>query len=116
MIDAIIHALQSVVDLPQPVLAMSAGTLGSWGITQKCKFLIPEDWHAKTREAATQVFAFLTGFWITFAIFPYDNQPAASVAAFIVGLWSPAAWGIAMTLLRMKFPGLADKLSQGTRR
>lgn len=115
MIDAIFRALSQVVALPQPVLAMLAGTLIAWGVTQRLKFAIPAEWSAKAREVATQSLAFLTGFLATFALFPYTNFPASLVAAFVVGLWSPALWNVSMLLIGWKWPTLRDTLSQAKR-
>lgn len=115
MIDYIIGLIQQMVDLPRPAIAMIAGTLGSWGVTQRIKFLIPADWQPKVRELYTQALAFLGGFFLTLVLFPWSTQPEATVAALIVGLWSPAWWNIGTTLIRMKWPAIADKLSQENR-
>lgn len=115
MIDAIFAAITKIVALPQPVLAMLAGTLIAWGVTQRLKFLLPARWSAKAREVGTQALAFVIGFAATFALFPYSNLPASAFAALVVGLWSPALWNILMLVIGWKWPTLRDTLSQNIR-
>ena len=115
MIDAVFAALAKVVALPQPVLAMLAGTFIAWGVTQRLKFLLPTSWSAKAREVSTQAIAFATGMAATFALFPYSNFPASLFAAFVVGLWSPALWNVLMLVIGWKWPTLRDTLSQNVR-
>ena len=65
-IDIVIAAIISIVGLRAWLLvqmptAILAGTLTSWGVTQRIKPLIPARWSGHARELATQSTAFATG-------------------------------------------------------
>src|SRR5690606_34554450 len=94
VIDTILAAVTAVTTLPPEVLAISAGTLTSWGVTQRLKPLIPARWSGHARELATQSTAFATGAAATWLLFP-TGLPGSAIAALVVGLWSPALWSIA---------------------
>ena len=115
MIQSILDTIARISGLPQPVLAIFAGTLASWGITQRLKTMIPARWSAKAREVSTQAIAFAVGFLATFALFPATNFPASFFAALIVGLWSPALWNVLMLVIGWKWPDLRDALSNPRR-
>lgn len=122
MIDMLVRSVASLASLPPEVIAMAAGTLASWGITQRTKFWLPARWSSKARELATQTTAFVVGFGTVFALFPSgppftwmsQNMPGL-VAALIVGLWSPALWNVAMFFAGLRWPGLRERLSQDNR-
>lgn len=122
MIDTLVNTLAALTKLPPEVLAIAAGTLASWGITQRAKFWLPARWSSKARELATQATAFAAGFAAVFALFPagppldwFTQNVMGLVAALIVGLWSPALWNIAMFFVGLRWPLLRERLSQDNR-
>ena len=115
MIEALFAAIAHILALPQPVLAMLAGTLISWGVTQRLKFMLPGRWSGRAREVGTQALAFVVGFLSTLILFPYSVFPAAAFAGLVVGLWSPALWNVLMLVIGWKWPSLRDTLSQNVR-
>lgn len=109
MIDSILATLTAITTLPPEVLAISGGTLISWGVTQRVKFWVPLRWSYHARELATQGASFVTGAAATWLLFP-SGLPGSAIAALVVGLWSPALWSIATYLIGLKWPALKDKL------
>ena len=114
MIAALLDYLAQASALPRPIWALVAGTLASFGITQRLKFAVPPHWSAQSREVAVQSMAFAIGFAVTF--FAWDKQSTdALIAAAVVGLWSPALWNVAMLVIGWWRPALRDTLSQNQR-
>lgn len=115
MIDVIVQAIADLASLPPGVIAMAAGTLASWGVTQRAKFLIPARWSPKARELTTQAIAFAAGILATSALFPAGPWMVGAVAGLLVGLWSPALWNIGMFFVGLRWPALRERLSQENR-
>lgn len=109
MIDLTFDAITAITRLPPEVLAISAGTLISWGLTQRVKPLVPADWSTHARELSVQTLAFVFGALATWTLFP-TGLPGSAIAALVVGLWSPALWSISTYLIGLKWPALKDKL------
>lgn len=98
------------------IIAICAGILISWGMTQRIKFAIPKKWSRHAREVATQSLAFLFGMVATIAVWPPHRGSDSIVAGLVVGLVSPAAWNIGTLIIGFKWPWLKPVLSQNVRK
>jgi hypothetical protein len=109
MIDTILAYLTKVMALPRPFWAVSAGLLISFGITYRLKNLVPANWSAHARDVAIQTMAFAIGFCATYLV--WGPPPSdALVAAFTVGLLSPALWNVLLLVIGWWKPELRDVL------
>lgn len=97
------------------VLAIVAGILIAWGLTQRVKYIIPSTWSYHAREVSTQLLAFLFGMWATIAIWPKERGWDPVIAGLIVGLLSPALWSAFTLFIGFKWPEFKTKLSQNVR-
>lgn len=104
--------IAAAAGLPPSVIAIAAGTVLSWLVTQRFKFFIPFGWSHRAREIACQTISFIVGFVATFYLWP---NKSGFVAALIVGLWSPALWSILTFIVGIRWPRLRDRLSQDVR-
>lgn len=112
------------------IMAIVAGLLAAWGVTQRVKFLVPSHWSYHAREVATQGLAFIIGSMSTFLIWnsavAVSEDPCgqastqlainAAIAGLIVGLASPAIWNIFTLVVGFKWPWMKDALSQDVRK
>ena len=112
IINAIAHALSVLQVVPREVWAVVAGTVISWGVTQRAKFLIPFELSSDVRHRATQLLAFGVALTVTFAMWPRLDGALAGLA---VGLWSPWSYGFAMRWIGRRWPRTRDRLSQDVR-
>lgn len=104
----------ALVNGPREIVALVAGTLISWGLTQRLKFFVPFDWSYHAREVATQAISFALGMLATVLLWP-ELGAAALVGGIVVGLWSPALWSVLMLAVGWWKPGLKEALSQDVR-
>jgi hypothetical protein len=109
MIDTVLDYLSKVLALPRPFWAVAAGLLISFGATRRLKNLVPTSWSTHAREVSVQAIAFAVGFTATYLV--WGPPPSdALVAAFTVGLLSPALWSVLLLVIGWWKPELRDVL------
>jgi hypothetical protein len=114
--ESLLSALERLTALPIQLWAIVAGTLASFGITQKLKFAVPAKWSAHAREIASQGVSFVSGFASTYLLWAGLTWDAAAfVVSLVVGLWSPALWNLGMYALGKYKPEWKEALSQQNR-
>lgn len=106
-LDSLLSLLTSATEVPRQAWAPILGTLAAWGLTQRLKTRLPQRWTPKARELSTETIAFLVGWAATAVVW---GTPLGIAAGFVVGLWSPALWKIAMFVLGLKWPGIVAQL------
>lgn len=107
--EAIFDFLLRVVEkMPQHVWDLFLATTITWGLTQQFKFIMPLDWAPRIRAIITQLFAFLMGFGLTYALW---ETKYGAVAGLFVGVWSPTAYSLTLKIVKHRWPWLADKMS-----
>lgn len=106
-LDSLLSLLTSATEVPRQAWAPILGTLVSWGLTQRLKHRLPAAWSRHARELSTEMIAFAVG-WVSTAI--VWGGPLGIAAGFVVGLWSPALWKIAMFVLALKWPAMVAQL------
>lgn len=98
--------------VPLMAWAIIAGTVLSWGITQRIKHMIPSWCTDKARARLTELLAFTIGMGATWLLV---QNTAGVVAGFAVGVWAPMSWKLFMTILGKWKPEWREALSGDTK-
>ena len=78
-------------------------------LAQRVKFWLPSCWPKMARTGITQLTAFFSAMFVTWALWPV---PIGLFAGAIAGLISPTLYAITVRLIGLKWPDLRDVLSK----